>query len=123
LRYGRLYGYLQDDSTLRRASVKLVLDLLCERDPERLLQLARFSDDAPLFAYELLKRVPESAGTQTSLLDQALAADEAIVAWLLGEYRPYTDLAGHAVLVNPRETGADRVLASKAWPALRPVLR
>src|SRR5260221_5066840 len=50
LRYERLYGYLQDDVTRRRASVNLILDLLCAPGPERLLQLARFSDDAPLFA-------------------------------------------------------------------------
>ncbi|MEP7359689.1 MAG: ATP-binding protein, partial [Anaerolineales bacterium] len=51
LRYERLYGYLQDDVTRRRASVNLVLDLLCEPGPGRLLQLTRFADGAPLLAF------------------------------------------------------------------------
>jgi hypothetical protein len=84
LRCERLYGYLQADVTRRRASVNLVPDLLCEPGPERLLPLARFSDDAPLFAYGLLKRMPEPAGAQPSLLAEALAADEAIVAGCWG---------------------------------------
>src|SRR5262245_1635474 len=100
LRYERLYGYLQDDVTRRRASVNLILDLLCEAGPERLLQLARFADDAPLFAFGLLERVAESSGATPSLLAQALTPDEAIVAWLLGEYRPHSDLAGHAALLD-----------------------
>ena len=123
LRYERLYGYLQDDVTRRRASVNLVLDLLSEPGSERLLQLARFSDDAPLFRGGLLERVPEPGGGQPSLLAQALTPDEAIVAWLLGEYRPHPDLAGHAELQAPQQSEADRVLAGKAWPAIQPALR
>ncbi len=123
LRYERLYGYLQDDVTRRRASVNLILDLLCEPGPGRLLQLARFSDDAPLFASGLLERVPEPGGAQPSLLAQALTPDEAIVSWLLGEYRPHDDLAGHAALFTPDGGEADRVLAGKAWPALQPALQ
>ncbi len=127
LRYERLYGYLQDDVTRRRASVNLILDLLCEPGPERLLKLARFSNDAPLFRSGLLERLYEPGGAQPSLLGQALAPDGAIVAWLLGEYRPHADLAGHATLLAPAAGGpegdlADRVLAGSAWPALRPAL-
>ncbi len=123
LRYERLYGYLQDDVTRRRASVNLILDLLCDAGPERLLQLARFSDDAPLFASGLLERVPEPGGAAPSLLAQALTPDEAIVAWLLGEYRPHGDLAGHADLLNPTDAAGDQVLAGKNWSALQPALR
>jgi hypothetical protein len=123
LRYERLYGYLQDDVTRRRASVNLILDLLCEPGPARLLQLARFAEDAPLFASGLLERVPEPGGAQPSLLAQALTPDEAIVSWLLGEYRPHDDLGGHATLITPTGSEADRVLAGKAWPALQPALQ
>ena len=48
LRYERLYGFLQDDVTRRRATVNLVLDLLCAPGPERLNHLAAFADDGPL---------------------------------------------------------------------------
>src|SRR5262249_22301903 len=123
LRYERLYGYLQDDVTRRRASVNLILDLLCDAGPERLLQLARFSDDAPLFAHGLLERVTEPGGAQPSLLAQALAPDEAIVAWLLGEYRPHTELAGHANLLKSTESRADQVLAGPAWASVQPALQ
>ncbi len=123
LRYERLYGYLQDDVTRRRASVNLILDLLCEPGPERLLQLARFSDEAPLLEAGLLERVPEPNGAQPSLLAQALVADEAIIAWLLGEYRPHADLGGHAALLAPAGSEADLVLAGQTWPALAPALR
>ena len=123
LRYERLYGYLQDDVTRRRASVNLVLDLLCEPGPQRLLQLARFSESAPLFAEGLLERVPELAGAQASLLGQGLTPDEAIVAWLLGDYRPHADLGGQASLARTDITEADKVLAGKAWPALSPALK
>jgi hypothetical protein len=122
MRYERLYGYLQDDVTRRRASVNLILDLLCEPGAERLLQLARFAEDAPLFANGLLERVAEPNGVQPSLLAQALTADEAIVAWLLGEYRPHADLGGHAMLLAPLGNDAERVLAGKAWPALEAAL-
>jgi len=123
LRYERLYGYLQDDVTRRRASVNLILDLLCEPGPERLLLLARFAEDAPLLASGLLERVPEQGGAQPSLLAQALTPDEAIVSWLLSEYQPHHDLGRHATLITLTGSEADRVLAGKAWPALQPALQ
>src|SRR5258708_23659266 len=85
--------------------------------------MKRFSDDAPLFASGLLERVPEPGGAQPSLLAQALTPDEAIVSWLLGEYRPHDDLAGHAALFTPGDGEADRVVAGKAWRALQPALQ
>jgi hypothetical protein len=123
LRYERLYGYLQDDVTRRRPSVNLVLDLLCEPGPGRLLQLTRFADDAPLLAHALLERAPEAGGLAPSLLGQSLLPDEAIVAWLLGNYRPHADLAGHARLIQAGTPEHDDILAGKAWPALQPALR
>jgi SpoVK/Ycf46/Vps4 family AAA+-type ATPase len=124
LRYERLYGYLQDDVTRKRASVNLVLDLLCEPDPsttlrqgsgrgpDRLKTLSHFADDAPLFRYQLLERVPESGGGKPPLLSQTLCPDEAIVAWLLGRYQPHADLSSHATLSHPQGNDADDLLAS-----------
>jgi SpoVK/Ycf46/Vps4 family AAA+-type ATPase len=123
LRYERLYGYLQDDVTRRRPSVNLVLDLLCEPGPQRLLQLRRFADGAPLLAYALLERAPDAPGMAPSLLGQSLLPDEAIVAWLLGNYRPHADLGTHARLTPGGNPVHDEILAGKAWPALQPALR
>ena len=122
LRYERLYGYLQDDVTRRRPSVNLVLDLLCEPGPARLLELSRFADGAPLLAHGLVERTQEPGGLAPTLLGQSLAPDEAIVAWLLGQYRPHASLSGQAKLVPPAKTAADEILAGKAWQALRPAL-
>ena len=99
LRYERLYGFLQDDITRRRPTVNLMLDLLCEPGPQRLLQLSHFADNAPLLRHHLLERISETAGPLPNLLSQSLTADEAVVAWLLGDYRPhpFADRAHSAV--------------------------
>ncbi len=122
LRYERLYGFLQDDVTRRRPTVNLMLDLLCEPGPQRLLQLSRFADEAPLLRHHLVERVAEASGPQPNLLSQSLVADEAVVAWLLGDYRPHPSLAGHIRLSAPAADETDRVLAGSHWPALRQAL-
>ena len=122
LRYERLYGYLQDDVTRKRPSVNLVLDLLCERGPstssgrgpDRLTMWSHFADDAPLFKYQLLERMPESGPGKPPLLSQTLSVDEAIVAWLLGRYQPHADLGSYATLSHPQENEADALLAAEA---------
>jgi hypothetical protein len=112
LRYERIYGYLQDDVTRKRPSVSIVLDLLCLPGSNRLTRLARFADDAPLFRHHVLERVSDPAAEQRPLLSQPLRIDAAVVAWLLGDYRPHDDLAAHATLMRPEESAADRLVAS-----------
>lgn len=126
VRYERLYGYLQDDVTRKRPTVNLILNLLAVPGPERLSHWARFADDAPLFRHRLVRRVSEA----TSLLAQDLAPDEAIVAWVLGEYRPNADLGPHAfyhqpeggesdaALVLPVQAELEALLAAEARPLL-----
>ncbi len=119
LRYERLYGYLQDDVTRRRPTVNLILDLLCEPGPERLRQLVRFADDAPLLRHQLLERAAEAGPVQPTLLGQSLVCDEAVVSWLLGDYRPSSDLAAHLSLAQPQPGRTEQVLAGDHWPALQ----
>jgi hypothetical protein len=118
LRYERLYGYLQDDITRRRPSVNLVLDLLCEPGPQRLLWLSHLSEDAPLFRHQLLERVAEPGLVKPPLLAQTLVPDETVVAWLLGRYQPHTDLGQHASLSQQNEEGADTLVAEEVLPHL-----
>jgi len=118
LRYERLYGYLQDDVTRKRPTVDLVLNLLCQPGKERLLMLPHFAEQATLFKYKLLERVSEPGAAKPGLLNQALSADGAIVAWLLGSYWPGPALGMHATLLWPEENEEDRLLATGAWPAL-----
>ncbi len=118
LRYERLYSYLQDDATRKRPSVNLVLDLLCGPGTDRLLQLLRFADDAPLFRYHLLERTSEPGVGEPPLLGQTLTLDEAIVAWLLGRYQPHASLGSHARLLWPEENQTDWLLAAETFSFL-----
>lgn len=119
LRYERLYSYLQDDVTRKRPTVNLILDLLAEAGPTRLLRLAHFADHAPLFNYYLLQREVESGPDKPSLLNQPLSADETIVAWLLGRYQPNADLGAHArLLMSASASPNNRLPAGPLWSEL-----
>lgn len=92
LRYEAIYGFLRNDSSQKRPTVNMALDLLCPPGPERLLKLAYLWDDGPLVKHRLLKFEGEANG---GLLNQTLYPDDGLVAWLLGRYRPDTDLRHH----------------------------
>lgn len=113
LRYERLYGYLQDDVTRKRPSVNMVLELLCPAGPERLLQLAQFADDAPLFRNRIVSKAVDPSTTHVPLLNQTLFPDEGIVRWLLGDYRPHTEFGRHAKIEWPQLSEVDNVLAAE----------
>ncbi|HUF39216.1 MAG TPA: ATP-binding protein [Anaerolineales bacterium] len=83
LRYQRIYGYLQDDITKKIPSVNLALDLFAVRS-SRVALLERFTLEAPLFRHLLLAGLD----LEEPPLQQALAIDAAIPAWLLGRFRP-----------------------------------
>lgn len=106
-RYERFYGYLQDDATRKWPSVSLVLDLLCQPGPERLLRLHQFDAEAPLFRFHLLKRASEPGVADPAVINQALRPDDALVAWLLGRFRPHGELATHATLLAMSEPDAE----------------
>jgi len=115
LRYERFYGYLQDDVTRKRPTVNLVLDLLGEPGPGRLALLHRFGNNTPLFKYRLLEKHGEAGAP---LLSHTLQVDEALVRWLLGGFRPHTDLELHTKLFRPEKANpADELLAGKRVPA------
>jgi hypothetical protein len=122
LRYERLYGYLQDDVTRRRPTVNLILDLLCDPGPQRLARLEAFADDAPLLAHDLLERVAEPGAQLPPLLAQAFAADDGIVAWLLGRYQPHAALGRYARLLPPYAAADDALLAGEAGRGLAPLV-
>ncbi len=88
-RYGKLYGFLQDDLTRKRPSVNLVLDLLFVNSPERLLALTLFREEVPLLRHRLITLEAEPNSHRPPLVEKALFPDEGIVNWLLlGEYQP-----------------------------------
>ncbi len=112
--YERLYSYLQDDVTRKRPTVNLVLNLLCDPGPERLLYLSHFAEEAPLVHHRLLKLEGEAG----PLLNQVLTVDESIIAWLLGHYRPSAELAGRASWSWPGPDPSDHLLAAQVQPEL-----
>ena len=94
-RYGKLYGYLQDDITRKRPSVNLVLDLLFVNSPSRLLALTFFGADAPLLRHRLITLEAEPGSHLPPLVEKALFPDEGLVNWLLlGDYQVPAFLKG-----------------------------
>ncbi len=95
LRYERIYGFLHDDLTRRRATSNLILDLLSPSGPERLSDLVHLAEDGALIRNHLVARVPDPGILQPVLLNQALAPEPSIVLWLLGKYSPGPALKAH----------------------------
>lgn len=89
LRYERIYGFLQDDTTRRRATVDLALSLRTASVAEKSARLAHFSADAPLIRHGLLHLVPDPAHSHPPLLAHAMVVDPQVVGWLLGH--PHLD--------------------------------
>ncbi|HQE91661.1 MAG TPA: AAA family ATPase [Anaerolineae bacterium] len=100
-KYEKIYSYLQDDVTRKRPTVNLVLDLLSDPGPARLLALARFTDDAPLFKHRLLEATTDSTAGSAQLLGQILSPDKTVIHWLLGEYKPGANVQPYVNLTTP----------------------
>jgi hypothetical protein len=111
-RFGRIYGYLQDDLTLRAATVDLVLTLLCPPGVERLRFLHQFSEQGPLVQHKLVV-VEEGNGP---LLSRTLQPDPTLVAWLLGDYRPAPQWVNCFTLTLPEADASDNALTDDLWP-------
>jgi AAA+ superfamily predicted ATPase len=111
LRYEKLCGYLQDDVTRKRPAINLVLDLLASSGASRLLKLAYFADDAPLFKHQILTRSADTS--ELPLLDQSLIVDNGIIAWLLGRYQPPVGLGHSARLIDTTSQKPDMLLSDE----------
>jgi hypothetical protein len=109
LRYERLYGFLQDNVTLKQASVNLILNLLCSE--QRLTRLDRFRQEAPLFHYHLMEWANEK-GSSSSMLAQSLHVDPTLVAWLLGNFQVPAEIGPFERLTRPVEDETDALLAA-----------
>lgn len=117
-RYERLYGYLQDNVTLRRPTVRLMLDLLDQAGEKQFSVATALQPAAPLVRYELVERIVESTSAPTPWLQQTWQISESLVAWLLGVYQPHTVLNGFARLYEPQAEQIYAILTSVAWTEL-----
>jgi AAA+ superfamily predicted ATPase len=121
LRYERLYGYLQDDVTKRRAGVDLVLNLLCSSLGEKLAQRHRFTAEAPLIRNELLHLFEDASQQQVPLLGKYLRIDERIASYLLGSDEPDSRILPYTRLVKCEAVLDDLVLPAETKSRLTQV--
>src|SRR5687767_2502350 len=87
-RYERLYGYLQDDVSLRRPTVNLMMNLLGTDAAGRFAVWERLLPDQPLRKHLLVTAVPDPNRQQSTFLAYHLRVDHRIIAFLLGDPKP-----------------------------------
>jgi SpoVK/Ycf46/Vps4 family AAA+-type ATPase len=83
-KYEKLYAYLQDDLTRKKASADLVLNLLFQTLAERLAARAMFDPQAPLLKYRLVQLTDSLPDSPLPLLQRGLKLDDHVVSFLLG---------------------------------------
>jgi ATP-dependent 26S proteasome regulatory subunit len=83
-KYEKLYAYLQDDVTRKKASVDLLLGLLCHSAEERIAARQAFDSQSTLLKYRLLHLSDNSSDHPSPLLSRSLKLDDRIVNFLLG---------------------------------------
>jgi hypothetical protein len=84
LRYERIYGYLQDDVTRRRATVELALRVAFGPGVGRWAGRSRFWPDSPLLRHGLLEPAMDAGQPNQSSLAASLIVDEQVVRIVLG---------------------------------------
>lgn len=114
LRYERLFGYIQDDVTLRRPTVNGILQVLVGNSENRLRLLPAFLKNNRLLHHRLVHFHGEGEEPMP-LLTRQLMADECVVAWLLGHYQPDSRLERFVEIQAGPPTVEDRMLAADAW--------
>jgi AAA+ superfamily predicted ATPase len=119
LRYERLYAYLQDDVTKKRATVDLVLNLLCSSFAAKLEARSRFDAEAPLCKNQILSLLEDAGNPQTPLLSRFLKVDERFVNFLLGSDEIDRRLIHYASLIQPKRSIEDLVLPPELQRRLR----
>ncbi len=110
--YERLYGYLQDNVTKRRPSVRLVLDILGRPGVDQFEIANHLTNSSPLFTHGLLEYVIEPPPANGHWLNQTLHADETVIAWLRGHHEHHGALAEQLCLEKVTATETDRILVA-----------
>lgn len=116
-KYVEIFGLLQNDMSLNRPTVDLVLNLLCPIEPERLLYRRYFATTAPLFANNLLYLSAESQSA--TLLKHNLIVDDLVVRFLLQQPGLDSRLTACSQLIPPIEYPHSLYLKSKVQEGLK----
>ncbi len=117
MRYERIFGYMQDDATLRRPTVNSILQVLINESDERMRLMLTFLKNNRLL-YNRLVHMAAEGEDHGPLLSRQLKADDSVVAWLLGQYEPDQRLQQFIELYPPYPTEEDHLLAGEAWQAV-----
>jgi AAA+ superfamily predicted ATPase len=83
-RYERIYGYLQDDVTLRRPTLHLMMNLIGADLASRFEVWERLQPLMPLAAYKLIEILPDTTRIYSGSLNLPLKVDGRILNHLLG---------------------------------------
>ncbi|WP_287310961.1 ATP-binding protein [Moorena sp. SIO1G6] len=117
-RYERIYTYLQDDIRCKRATVDLVLNLLCPTGEAKLARRSHFTPEAPLLRHSLLHLVSDPNQLQPTLLAHNLQLDGLVLALLLGETGLDQRLKPFCRLIEPTISLEDLPLHQEVKQAL-----
>jgi len=91
-KYGKLFGFLQDDVTKKAPTVELVLNLLCDTFGDKNKTRIHFTAQSKLFRYDLLEFIIAPAEPLKPLISKSIKANERIINYLLDDNRVDDDL-------------------------------
>ncbi|HVU14439.1 MAG TPA: ATP-binding protein [Phototrophicaceae bacterium] len=83
-RYERIYGFLQDDVTLRRPTLHLIMNLIGSDLPARFEVWERLQPSMPLVAHKIIDVLPDASRVYSGALSLPLKIDAHILSILLG---------------------------------------
>lgn len=110
-RYGKIYGYLNNDPASEYATVDLLIDLFAPPGLGRLALLPYFSREGALARNRLVELVEPS--TAASRLRTMLKPDPAIASWLFGTWQPPA-LFRHCMTLEVEPGGETWMLSTEA---------
>lgn len=113
LKYERLYAYLNNDVTKKKATVSLALKLLCQSLEEETESRTFFSAQAPLFKNHLLDFFGEQQDMQSPLIARSLKLDDRIVNFLLEAREIDGRLKRIVTIVEPQERLSELIVAEE----------
>ncbi|HMQ32797.1 MAG TPA: ATP-binding protein [Chloroflexaceae bacterium] len=122
-RYERIYGYLQDDMTRRRATAGFALGLLLPTPTGRLAARKLLAPEAPLLRHHLLRLLDDPQDHQPPLHARELKVEERVVAYLLGSDALDRQVGQYARLVAPARRLGELVLPCELRAALERLVR
>jgi len=112
-RYGRIFGFLQDDVTQSLPTPFLALNLLCAHEEGWRWGRTRLLDGAPLIRHRLVRLLSSQPGSERPWIQRGLQVDPHVVNYVVGLADEDPRLSEFVEKV-PREPGEDSLAISEA---------